>query len=133
MKRIGFLRLTLILCLLVPGLSAAQPALTFFGWSDQHTKTSGDTSTLHPFVDAMNTMPGTDWHEQIGGKVAKPGFVIEAGDITEWPTHAAMKGFDALLKERLKFPAYDVLGNHDDGERAFSPTMINWLKKSTAA
>ena len=67
MKRIGFLRLTLILCLLAPGLSAALPALTFFGWSDQHTKTSGDTSTLHPFVDAMNTMPGTEWHKQIGG------------------------------------------------------------------
>ena len=129
MKRIGFLRLTLILCLLAPGLSAALPALTFFGWSDQHTKTSGDTSTLHPFVDAMNTMPGTEWHKQIGGKVAKPAFVIGAGDITEWPTNAAMKGYDALLKERLKFPAYDVLGNHDDGGRAFSPTMINWLKK----
>ena len=81
----------------------------------------------------MNTMPGTDWHEQIGGKVAKPSFVIGTGDITEWPTNAAMKGYDALLKERLKFPAYDVLGNHDDGGRAFSPTMINWLKKSTAA
>jgi len=129
MNLFGLLRLALILFLLVPGLWAAQPVLTFFGWSDQHTKTSGDTSSLHPFVDAMNTMPGTDWHEQIGGKVAKPSFVIGAGDITEWPTHAAMKGYDALLKERLKFPAYDVLGNHDDGGRAFSPTMINWLKK----
>jgi len=119
----------LTLCLATSGLSADRSALTFFGWSDQHTKTSGDTSSLHPFVDAMNNMPGTDWHEQIGGKVAKPSFVIGAGDITEWPTHAAMKGYDALLKERLKFPAYDVLGNHDDGGRAFSPTMINWLKK----
>jgi hypothetical protein len=94
----------LTLSLATSGLSAAEPALTFFGWSDQHTKTSGDTSTLQPFVDAMNTMPGTDWHKQIGGKVAKPGFVIGAGDITEWPTHAAMKGYDARLKERLKFP-----------------------------
>ena len=41
-----------------------------------------------------------------------------------------MKEYDALLKERLKFPAYtNVLGNHDDGGRAFSTTMINWLKK----
>ena len=77
----------------------------------------------------MNAMPGTEWHKRVGGKVAKPSFVIGAGDITEWPTHAAMKGYDALLRERLKFPAYDVLGNHDDGGRAFSPTMINWLKK----
>ena len=68
----GLLRLALILFLLAPGLWAAQPVLTFFGWSDQHTKTSGDTSSLQPFVDAMNTMPDTDWPEQIGGKIAKP-------------------------------------------------------------
>ena len=77
----------------------------------------------------MNTMAGTAWPKTVGGKVAKPSFVIGAGDITEWPTHAAMKGYDSLLNNRLQFPAYDVLGNHDDGGRAFSPTMINWLKK----
>ncbi len=129
MKRISFIRLVAALCLLAPALFATEPALTFFGWSDQHTNTSGDTSRLHPFVDAMNTMADTAWPKVIGGKVAKPSFVIGAGDITEWPTNAAMKGYDALLNERLKFPAYDVLGNHDDGGRAFSPTMINWLKK----
>ena len=106
-----------------------KPALTFFGWSDQHTNTSGDTLRLHPFVDAMNTMAGTAWPKTVGDKVTKPSFVIGAGDITEWPTHAAMKGYDSLLNNRLQFPAYDVLGNHDDGGRAFSPTMINWLKK----
>jgi predicted phosphodiesterase len=122
----------LLLCFLLSIISFAQenrPALTFFGWSDQHTNTSGDTSRLHPFVDAMNTMAGTAWPKTVGGKVAKPSFVIGAGDITEWPTHAAMKGYDSLLNNRLQFPAYDVLGNHDDGGRAFSPTMINWLKK----
>ena len=104
----------------ITGLAQEEkPALTFFGWSDQHTNTSGDTSRLHPFVDAMNTMAGTSWPKVIGGKVAKPSLVIGAGDITEWPTNAAMKGYDALLNERLKFPAYDVLGNHDDGGRAF--------------
>ena len=77
----------------------------------------------------MNTMAGTAWPKSVGGQVPKPSFVIGAGDITEWPTNAAMKGYDALLNTRLKFPAYDVLGNHDDGGRAFSPTMINWLKK----
>ena len=129
MKRISFFRLIAALCLSAPTLFAAKPVLTFYGWSDQHTKTSGDTSSLHPFVDAMNTMAGTAWPKAIGGKVPKPSFVIGAGDITEWPTHAAMKGYDALLNDRLKFPAYDVLGNHDDGGRAFSPTMMNWLKK----
>ena len=131
-SRYGATPLVLCLLLLISITSFAQekkPALTFFGWSDQHTNTSGDTSRLHPFVDAMNTMAGTAWPKTVGGKVAKPSFVIGAGDITEWPTHAAMKGYDSLLNNRLQFPAYDVLGNHDDGGRAFSPTMINWLKK----
>ena len=131
-SRYGATPLLLCLLLLISITSFAQkkkPALTFFGWSDQHTNTSGDTSRLHPFVDAMNTMAGTAWPKTVGGKVAKPSFVIGAGDITEWPTHAAMKGYDSLLNNRLQFPAYDVLGNHDDGGRAFSPTMINWLKK----
>ena len=124
------LKPALVLCLLLTGVVAEEATtLTFYGWSDQHTKTSGDTSSLHPFVDAMNTMAGTAWPKSVGGQVPKPAFVIGAGDITEWPTNAAMKGYDALLNTRLKFPAYDILGNHDDGGRAFSPTMINWLKK----
>ena len=129
MRRRIFLNLTILSCLLVATFATEAAALTFFGWSDQHTKTSGDTSSLYPFVDAMNTMAGTAWPKSVGGKVDKPSFVIGAGDITEWPTKAAMKGYDALLKNRLKFAAYDVLGNHDDGGRAYSPTMINWLKK----
>ena len=129
MRRRIFLKLTILSCLLVATFATEAAALTFFGWSDQHTKTSGDTSSLHPFVDAMNTMAGTAWPKSVGGKVDKPSFVIGAGDITEWPTNAAMKGYDTLLSDRLKFPAYDVLGNHDDGGRAYSPTMINWLKK----
>ena len=131
-SRYGATPLLLCLLLLISITSFAQekkPALTFFGWSDQHTNTSGDTSRLHPFVDAMNTMAGTAWPKTVGGKVAKPSFVIGAGDITEWPTHAAMTGYDSLLNNRLQFPSYDALGNHDDGGRAFSPTMINWLKK----
>ena len=83
MKRILFFRLITALCLLAPALFAAQPALTFFGWSDQHTKTNGDTSSLHPFVDAMNTIAGTHWPKTVGGKVSKPSFVIGAGDITD--------------------------------------------------
>ena len=129
MKKNTLLRLTLSLYLLFAGIASEAATLTFYGWSDQHTKTSGDTSSLYPFVDAMNTMAGTAWPKSMGGKVSKPNFVIGTGDITEWPTNAAMKGYDALLNTRLKFPTYDVLGNHDDGGRAYSPTMINWLKK----
>ena len=104
-------------------------SLTFFGWSDQHVKTDGNVTRLLPFVAAMNQMPGTPYLDKLSGIVAEPSFVIGAGDITEWPTNAAMRGYDSLLKNNLKWKAYDVLGNHDDGGRAFSPTMLNWSKK----
>ncbi len=55
MKKNTLLKPTLILCLLFVGVASEAATLTFYGWSDQHTKTSGDTATLHPFVDAMNT------------------------------------------------------------------------------
>ena len=104
-------------------------SLTFFGWSDQHVKTDGNVSKLLPFVDAMNRMPGTPYPDKSGGKVDVPSFVIGAGDVTEWPTNAAMRGYDSLLENKLKWKAYDVLGNHDDGGRAFSPTMLDWSKR----
>jgi hypothetical protein len=100
--------------------------LTFFGWSDQHIDVSGDAAHVIPFVDAMNVMEGTPYPEKIGGNVAKPQFVLGAGDITEWPTIAAMKTYDDLLKNRLKIPAYDVIGNHDDGGLQPSETMKKW-------
>ena len=77
----------------------------------------------------MNQMPGTPYPDKLSGIVAEPAFVIGAGDITEWPTNAAMRGYENLLKNNLQWKAYDVLGNHDDGGRAFSPTMLNWSKK----
>ncbi len=107
----------------------AGETLTFFGWSDQHVKTDGNVSKLLPFVEAMNAMPGAAYPEAVGGKVAEPAFVLGAGDVTEWPTNAAMRAYDALLNERLKWKAYDVLGNHDDGGRAFSSTMLDWAKR----
>jgi len=104
-----------------------EPTLTFFGWSDQHVQTDGDAKHLIPAIDAMNALPGTPYPESIGGKVAEPAFVFGCGDITEWPTHAAMRAYDQLITERLKFPAYDILGNHDEGGKVPSETMRKWL------
>ena len=102
------------------------PGLTFYGWSDQHVQTSGDASHVIPFVDAMNAMEGTPYPESVGGKVSRPQFVLGAGDITEWPTIAAMKAYDDLLRTRLKIRAYDVIGNHDDGGMVPAETMKKW-------
>ena len=59
--------------------------------------------------------------------VETPAFVFGCGDITEWPTNAAMKTYESLLTKRLKYPAYDVIGNHDEGGKSPSDTMRKWL------
>lgn len=124
--------LTLLFALAPLGTSKAETPssieLTFFGWSDQHVQTDGNGEHLVPAIDAMNELPGTAYPARIGGEVAEPDFVFGCGDITEWPTHAAMKTYDELITGRLKFPAYDVLGNHDEGGKAPSETMKKWLR-----
>ena len=122
-------RLSFFVAVCLGPAKGADDALTFFGWSDQHVKTDGNVTRLMPFVEAMNAMPGTAYPESVGGKVPTPAFVIGAGDVTEWPTNAAMRAYDGVLNNQLKWKAYDVLGNHDDGGHAFSPTMLNWSKK----
>jgi len=101
--------------------------LTFFGWSDQHVRTDGSASqaTLDG-IQAMKDLPGKSYPAAIGGTVASPAFVFGAGDITEWPTHAALQTYKQL-QESLGFPTYDVAGNHDDGGLVPSPTVLNWL------
>ncbi len=109
------------------GASRQEAGLTFFGWSDQHVQTDGNGDHLMPTIDAMNALPGRPYPETIGGNVARPAFVFGLGDITEWPTHAAKDTYERLITERLKFPSYDVAGNHDVGGDAPSRTVLDWL------
>jgi len=109
-------------------LAQETPAtLTFFGWSDQHVQTDGNGEHLVPAIDAMNQLPGTAYPADIGGQVDEPAFVFGCGDITEWPTHAAIKTYESLVTARLKFPACDVIGNHDEGGKSPSDTVKKWL------
>lgn len=107
--------------------SAEQAGLTFFGWSDQHVQVDGDGSHLVPAIEAMNALPGRAYPEPIGGAVAKPSFVFGLGDVTEWPSHAAKQTYEELITKRLKFPSYDVAGNHDIGGNSPSRTVLDWL------
>jgi hypothetical protein len=102
-------------------------ALTFFGWSDQHVQVDGNGDHLIPAIDAMNALPGRDWPEAVGGSVAKPAFVFGLGDMTEWPSHAAKDTYEQLITKRLKFPSYDVAGNHDIGGNSPTRTVLDWL------
>ncbi|NQT13501.1 MAG: hypothetical protein HQ582_12175 [Planctomycetes bacterium] len=104
-----------------------EAGLTFFGWSDQHVRTDGDGRHLVPAIEAMNALPGRPYPDDVGGVVAKPAFVLGCGDITEWPTHAAMRTYDELITKRLEYPSFDVAGNHDEGGKAPSKTITNWL------
>ena len=96
-------------------VSAEELRLTFFGWSDQHVQTNGDGDHLLPAMDALNELPGKPFPESIGGQVEKPAFVFGCGDVTEWPTHAAVTTYEKLITTHLRWPAYDILGNHDEG------------------
>jgi len=123
-----------VICILSQtAVSAETNTLTFFGWSDQHVQTDGDGTHLIPAIDAMKKLPQTPYPAGIGGKVAKPNFVIGLGDITEWPTRAALDTYEKLITERLKYPSYDVAGNHDSGGLTPSDTVHNWLIKRHGA
>jgi len=115
--------------------SASGPpaALTFFGWSDQHIKADGDGRHLIPAIEAMNALPGRSYPEAIGGTVEKPAFVFGLGDITEWPSRAALDTYEQLITKRLKFPSYDIAGNHDLGGLSPSDTVLNWLRQRHGA
>ena len=102
-------------------------ALTFFGWSDQHIRADGNGEHLIPAIEAMNTLPGKAYPEAIGGAVEKPAFVFGLGDISEWPSRAAIDTYEQLITKRLKFPSYDIAGNHDTGGLSPSETVLNWL------
>ena len=110
-----------------------QAALTFFGWSDQHVQVDGNGEHLIPAIDAMNALPGRPYPEAIGGTVDKPAFVFGLGDMTEWPTHAAMDTYEQLITKRLKFPTYDIAGNHDLGGLSPNETVTSWLIKRHGA
>ena len=119
---------SLTVLLLVAGVTFGQPpALTFFGWSDQHVQTNGDGGHLVPAILAMNGLVGRGYPAGVGGVVGKPAFVFGLGDITEWPTRAARDTYERLITKRLKFPSYDVAGNHDSGGNSPSRTVLDWL------
>ena len=115
--------------LLLPGKlgHAQEEALTFFGWSDQHVQVDGSGEHLIPAIEAMNALPGRPYPKEIGGTVDKPAFVFGLGDISEWPSRAARETYERLITKRLKFPSYDIPGNHDIGGLSPSDTVLDWL------
>jgi hypothetical protein len=136
MKSVRSITTLLLVLALSPAAAATradEAGLTWFGWSDQHVATNGEAPHLLPAIDAMHALPGTPYPAGIGGTVARPAFVLGCGDITEWPTAAAKKTYDELLTRRLKFPSYDLAGNHDEGGNSPSDTIKNWIRQRHGA
>ena len=110
-----------------PLLGQAGEPLTFFAWSDQHITPAGKADHLIPAVEAMNGLEGTEYPADIGGKVGKPAFVFGCGDMSEWPSAAARDAYNDVITKRLKIPAFDIIGNHDEGGNVPRPTMKDWI------
>ncbi len=125
-----FVAWLLVLRLTAVGFSSGQEnVLTFFGWSDQHIKADGDGRHLIPAVEAMNTLPGRPYPATVGGTVEKPAFVFNLGDISEWPSRAALDTYEQIITKRLKFPSYEIAGNHDLGGLSPSDTVLAWIRQ----
>jgi hypothetical protein len=120
---------SLLVFLAAGGLRAEDGGLTFFGWSDQHVQVDGNGEHLLPAIEAMNGLPGRPYPKAVGGVVAKPAFVFNCGDISEWPSVAARDTYEQMITKRLKFPSYEVAGNHDIGGLSPSDTVLDWLRR----
>jgi hypothetical protein len=120
---------SLLVFLAAGGLRAEDGGLTFFGWSDQHVQVDGNGEHLLPAIEAMNGLPGRPYPKAVGGVVAKPAFVFNCGDISEWPSVAARDTYEQMITKRLKFPSYELAGNHDIGGLSPSDTVLDWLRR----
>ena len=126
--------LTALLALAAIGASAlvfvifsGRPArdVTFFLTSDTHYGLSPSVGEANAkTVDAMNRLPGTAFPGEIGGKVGTPRGVAVLGDLVndagapdglvQWQRFTADFGVGG--EGRLRYPVYELPGNHDGGD-----------------
>ncbi len=108
--------------------AAATTAITYFVTADpQINIPRWGTAGTEQTIDAMNALPGTPYPD--GTPVGEPHAAIVAGDLVDvaddaqaWARYRAF--YDPEGKARLRFPAYEGVGNHDltsrQGQGAFS-------------
>lgn len=96
----------------------ARNDITFFGTTDTHYS-DGPPAGARVRIDAMNALPGTPYPDSVGGAVAEPRGVVFTGDLTnasqeiEWSRFTLDFGING--EGRLRFPVYELTGNHDAG------------------
>jgi len=112
-----------VVLLLLPKRPAHE--ITFFLTADTHYGLSPTVAAANgTTIEAMNTLPGAAYPKAIGGIVGTPRGVAVLGDLTN---DAAMFGersswrqftadFGLSGEGRLRFPVYELPGNHDGGD-----------------
>ena len=114
---------TAALLVLIP--KRAAEGITFFVTSDTHYGLSQTVAAANEkTIDAMNALPGTAFPREVGGAVATPRGVAVLGDLTNdgdtpgfsisWRLFNADFGVNG--EGRLRFPVYELPGNHDGGD-----------------
>lgn len=99
---------------------ATSHSLTFFMISDLHYDwpAVGDYAMQRAAIKAMNELPGKPYPKAIGGVVAEPRGVVALGDLVESNKTAAYAAWEADFgmkgEKLLRFPIYELLGNHDN-------------------
>lgn len=118
------------IALCLPGLAAD---ITFYAYSDCHFGAGDPPKKSTPVVDWINALPGTDYPEEIGGKVDKPLAVIMSGDLidhgnhpekhpVEWQNYIAEFGVNG--EGKCRFPVFEGMGNHDWNPNLFAYNKI---------
>jgi 3',5'-cyclic AMP phosphodiesterase CpdA len=121
-----FFAVAVVAFLLLPKRPAYE--VTLFLTSDTHYGLSPTVAAVNEkTIDAMNALPGAAYPKEIGGVVGIPRGVAVLGDLTDdaatlgqqfsWRQFTADFGVNG--EGRLRFPAYELPGNHDGGENQF--------------
>jgi len=97
---------------------ADAPTVTFFVGSDSHFGADGMSAANRTLVEQMNSLPGTEYPPELGGRVDTPRGVLFTGDTTdngrldefaEFEAVYGLTGKDGLLR----YPVFESIGNHD--------------------
>ncbi len=92
---------------------AAPADVTFVHWSDIHVNGRDPLAYRRRLVSDMNQLPSKRWPARAGGgRVGPVDFVIATGDITDDGRKSEWDGY-LSLRRRLRFHAYEAMGNHD--------------------
>lgn len=108
--------------------------VTFFAVTDTHY---GASSTIQAAnracIDFMNVLPGTAYPSTVGGgTVAAPRGLVITGDLTndstmaQWQAYASDYGVNG--EGRVKYPVFDLWGNHDGSPSASTSYVTNQIK-----